>query len=193
MRIIQKNCPNCNGLLKFDEERNTAVCPYCDSTFVCDLQTNESTQGKPKQTASQLVEQARVAFDGRRYEDSLNYLKKALELDPNNAEAKENVLMLSGEPRVDNIEIFRENYFLASLRSFYIFVDGKEIGTVKNGGEMKAMIPVGKHTFYIRCCGGISQIVTFEIPTSFNKAIVKTQLGPSNFNGPTYIIDITIV
>ena len=82
-------CPNCSGHLKINVKTNIAVCPYCNSRFV--LNMDDSMEGAMQNAA----EIETLMDDAKKYEkkcdteSALQCYKKVLELDPDHAEAKD--------------------------------------------------------------------------------------------------------
>ena len=39
MKMIETNCPNCHGQMIVDQDKKTAVCPYCGTSAILDDET----------------------------------------------------------------------------------------------------------------------------------------------------------
>ena len=85
-------CPNCSGHLKINVKTNTAVCPYCNSRFVLDM---DDSMEEAMQNAAEIET---LMDDAKKFEKKCDTesalqcykkVKKVLELDPDHAEAKE--------------------------------------------------------------------------------------------------------
>ncbi|MBP2659368.1 MAG: hypothetical protein H6Q69_2400 [Firmicutes bacterium] len=51
---------------------------------------------------------------------------------------------------VPTLEVFRESSFVGSLFSYRVFVDGVEVGKLKNGEKKRFQIAPGLHEIYIK-------------------------------------------
>jgi DNA-directed RNA polymerase subunit RPC12/RpoP len=82
-------CPNCSGHLKINVKTNTAVCPYCNSRFVLDMDDSMEEAMQNAAEIETLMDDAKKFEKKCDTESALQCYKKVLELDPNHAEAKE--------------------------------------------------------------------------------------------------------
>ena len=82
-------CPNCSGHLKINVKTNTAVCPYCNSRFVLDMDDSMEEAMQNAAEIETLMDDAKKFEKKGDTESSLQCYKKVLELDPDHAEAKE--------------------------------------------------------------------------------------------------------
>lgn len=57
---------------------------------------------------------------------------------------------MSSEGFVPTIEVLRESSFVGCLLSYKIFVDGTEIGKIKNGEKKQFQLKPGLHEIYIK-------------------------------------------
>lgn len=84
-------CPNCSGHLDINVKTNTAVCPYCNSRFVLDMDDSM------EEAMQNVAEIENLMDDAKKYEKkcdtemALQCYKKVLSLDPDHAGAKEGV------------------------------------------------------------------------------------------------------
>ena len=82
-------CPNCSGHLKINVKTNTAVCPYCNSRFVLDVDDSMEEAMQNAAEIETLMDDAKKFEKKCDTESALQCYKKVLELDPDHAEAKE--------------------------------------------------------------------------------------------------------
>lgn len=82
-------CPNCSGHLKINVKTNTAVCPYCNSRFVLDMDDSMEEAMQNAAEIETLMDDAKKFEKKCDTESALQCYKKVLELDPDHAEAKE--------------------------------------------------------------------------------------------------------
>ena len=82
-------CPNCSGLLKINVKTYTAVCPYCNSRFVLDMDDSMEEAMQNAAEIETLMDDAKKFEKQCDTESALQCYKKVLELDPDHAEAKE--------------------------------------------------------------------------------------------------------
>lgn len=82
-------CPNCSGHLKINVKTNTAVCPYCNSRFVLEMDDSMEEAMQNAAEIETLMDDAKKFEKKCDTESALQCYKKVLELDPDHAEAKE--------------------------------------------------------------------------------------------------------
>lgn len=82
-------CPNCSGHLNINVKTNTAVCPYCNSRFVLDMDDSMEEAMQNAAEIETLMDDAKKFEKKGDTESALQCYKKVLELDPDHAEAKE--------------------------------------------------------------------------------------------------------
>ena len=82
-------CPNCGGHLKINVKTNTAVCPYCNSRFVLDMDDSMEEAMQNAAEIETLMDDAKKFEKKCDTESALQCYKKVLELDPDHVEAKE--------------------------------------------------------------------------------------------------------
>ena len=82
-------CPNCSGHLNINVKTNTAVCPYCNSRFVLNMDDSMEEAMQNAAEIETLMDDAKKFEKKCDTESALQCYKKVLELDPDHAEAKE--------------------------------------------------------------------------------------------------------
>lgn len=106
MGFIKLSCPNCGANIQLDKSREYGFCSYCGAKIVQDKIVVEH---RIKKDSSPLLKRAQLFLEDVEYEEALKYCEKALDIDPENAEAY--ILMLMAETGV----IVRED--LARVRT----------------------------------------------------------------------------
>ena len=84
-------CPNCSGQLKINAKTNSAFCPYCNSKFMLNLFDDLGNAKGAALEIETLLAEAKKHEKKSDTEAALQCYKKVLELDEENAEAKEGV------------------------------------------------------------------------------------------------------
>lgn len=96
-----------------------------------------------------------------------------------NQENNEEDILSNKNKFVPTIEVLRESGFIGSLLSYKIFVDGIEVGKIKNGGKEQFQLTPGLHEIHIKqnwsWC--YSPKVSFLMKDNFVKFSCKPKVG----------------
>lgn len=76
-------CPSCGGQLRVPDDRDSVKCMYCGS----DIVVREAIQKAGGLDPTNYLDLAEIALNEGKYEEALDYCKRALELDYKNPEA----------------------------------------------------------------------------------------------------------
>ena len=106
--LVPAKCTNCGAELKVDPSLESAVCPYCNTTYLVKKAINnfninvhgvvnvkEATINMGGLSADNLIKRAKEFELAGDYKSALNYYNKVLDIDVNNAAAKNGVLHAS--------------------------------------------------------------------------------------------------
>ena len=196
MSFVQAKCPNCGGFLAVDNEKDAAICQFCNTPFVVEKAINNyninisgnvnvekatiNVEGAP--SISNLLVRAKDFVAAKEYARAITYYNRILDLDPLNTEAKESIASIT-TPKCDNLTVERKTSFWADAYKLYICVDGKEIGFLKVGETKSFLMPVGNHTLVFKKHSLFKSTETppnethFNIPSAFQHASFEVKEG----------------
>lgn len=99
-KLVPAKCTNCGGQLTVDSNQTSAVCPFCETTFIVDQAINNynvSMQGNMNigsatinvngLNTENLVARAKSYENQNNFEMALDYFNRVLDIDVNNLEA----------------------------------------------------------------------------------------------------------
>lgn len=99
-KLVPAKCTNCGGQLTVDSNQQSAVCPFCETTFIVDQAINNyniSMKGNMNigsatinvngLNTENLVARAKSYENQNNFEMALEYFNKVLDIDVNNLEA----------------------------------------------------------------------------------------------------------
>lgn len=192
MPFVQAKCPNCGGVLAVDQSHDAALCQYCNTPFIVEKAINNfnvTVSGNLSvenanitvsvgPSVDSLLTRANDFYDTRDFRKAFEYYDRVLDLDPRNIAARTRLEILS-KPQENNLLVSRVSSLSGCASHAKIFVDGREIGSVKNGGYADYMISLGEHDIYAKLAFNKSNCVHFALCDAFQRARVIVTMGSS--------------
>lgn len=128
-KFVPAKCTNCGGTLDVDPTQQAAVCPYCNSAFIVEkaiqnyningnINVNGATINVQGFNSDNLIARAKDFEAQADYDNAEIYFNKVLDMDINNAEAKQGIARVE-EARMNHV------YFLCENPN--LFSSGKEV------------------------------------------------------------------
>lgn len=198
MPFVQAKCPNCGGFLAVDNAQEAAVCQFCNTPFIVEKAINNynitvngninveratvNVEGAP--SVSNLLIRAKSFIASEDYSKAVEYFNRVLDLDPNNIDAKSGITSLT-VPNRANLIIERESAFSCGPRKARIYVDGKELGKVKDGETISFLVPLGAHTISFKLASFKVEEKRFFLPSAlqYAKVTIKAKLNSLSVQG----------
>lgn len=98
MRLVAARCPQCGANIKVDEEKDAGICEYCGTAFITEKAINNYNTYVTNNFAGaninvtganidNLLKMAENAIEATNGAEALNYVNKALEIEPESSRA----------------------------------------------------------------------------------------------------------
>ena len=134
--IIKGNCSKCGEYIEFDESMKRVLCLKCGTPFIPEQFTQKTANSKTAEeligqygaSAEVLLSRAKKQADIDNYDGVKEYVKKVLEIDANNAEARS--LLNNNKPVKIGLSEWKYAYILKKhVDEIDSAVKNKDLGT----------------------------------------------------------------
>lgn len=179
MRIVELKCPNCNGDITINTDRNSAFCPYCGTR----LKVEEAQQIPDTIKVNREWEANNYVLRAQEYEcvgdidNAEIYYNRALDADVNNARARDGYNRMQRIITEHNVSIQYIQSSSDPLVRLIVKEAGQTLCKIRRGEGINLLLPIGEHPLLFYQGGSPKAYVRVTIRSRHDRAKIYTQTG----------------
>lgn len=179
MRIVELKCPNCNGDITINTDRNFAFCPYCGTR----LKVEEAQQIPDTIKVNREWEANNYVLRAQEYErvgdidNAEIYYNRALDADVNNVRARDGYNRMQRLITEHNVSIQYIQSSSDPLVRLIVKEAGQTLCKIRRGEGMNLLLPIGEHPLLFYQGGSPKAYVRVTIRNRHDRAKIYTQTG----------------